>query len=241
LAHLLRRGVLPEGSIYPRAERAVRDVWRKRAHLVHQHTSNVLSVQNILVRNSGKRFGVKQIHNLNKADLAALLSDASQVLAVSSSLKLLECLRPQINPLEQAVRKHLQHTPASEQLLRVNGIGEILAQTIILETGPVGRFPGVGNYASYCRCVRSTKRSNGKRKGQGHVKNGTPYLAWASMEAAQCAIRFRPKIQRFDQRKASKNHGMVARKTVAHTLARACYDVMRDLVPCEVERACGCG
>src|SRR5436190_13450320 len=42
LAHLLRLGVLPEGYIYPKAERAVRDLLRKRAHLVRQHTANVL-------------------------------------------------------------------------------------------------------------------------------------------------------------------------------------------------------
>ena len=53
LAHLLRLGVLPEGYIYPKAERAVRDLLRKRAHLVRQHTANVLSVQNIMVRNTG--------------------------------------------------------------------------------------------------------------------------------------------------------------------------------------------
>ena len=53
LAHLLRLGVLPEGYIYPKAERAVRDLLRKRAHLVRQHTANVLSVQNIMARNTG--------------------------------------------------------------------------------------------------------------------------------------------------------------------------------------------
>jgi len=241
LAHMLRLGVLPEGYIYPKAKRAVRDLLRKRSHLVNQQTSNVLSVQNILVRNSGKRFTVKQIYNLNKKDLEGLLPDSHQVLAVMSSLKLLECLRQQINTLEESVRKHLKHTPAYEQLLSVNGIGEILAQTIVLETGPLGRFPGVGNYASYCRCVRSTKLSNGKRKGQGNVKNGHPYLEWAYMEAAQFAIRFSPKIERFYQRKLSKNHVMVARKSVAHTLARACFYIMRDLVPFDVERAFGCG
>ena len=36
LAHLLRRGVLPEGYIYPKEERAVRDLLRKRAQLVRQ-------------------------------------------------------------------------------------------------------------------------------------------------------------------------------------------------------------
>jgi transposase len=54
LAHLLRLGVLPEGYIYPKAERAVRDLLRKRMHLVRQHTANVLSVQNILVLDEGQ-------------------------------------------------------------------------------------------------------------------------------------------------------------------------------------------
>src|SRR5918997_1410710 len=64
LAHLLRLKLLPEGYIYPKAERAVRDLLRKRAHLVRQHTANVLSVQNIMVRNTGARFSVKRLHEL---------------------------------------------------------------------------------------------------------------------------------------------------------------------------------
>ena len=42
LAHLLRLGVFPEGYIYPKTERAVRDLLRKRTHLVRQHTANIL-------------------------------------------------------------------------------------------------------------------------------------------------------------------------------------------------------
>jgi len=87
--------------------------------------------------------------------------------------------------------------------------------------------------------VQSTKISHGKRKGQGNVKNGTPYLAWASMEAAQFAVRFRPTVQRFSQRKQAKSHLMVARKAVAHTLARTCSYRMRDLVPFHVHKAFG--
>ena len=93
---------------------------------------------------------------------------------------------------------------------------------MVLETGHIGRFPTVGNDASYCRCVKSTTISHGKRKGQGNVKNGHPYLAWASMEAAQFAIRFSPRVQRFSQRQQAQSPLMVARKAVAPTLARAC-------------------
>jgi transposase len=99
----------------------------------------------------------------------------------------------------------------------------------------------VGNYASYCRCVDSNKISNGKRKGQGNVKNGHPYLGWAYMEAAQFALRFHPSAQRFYQRKLAKsnNNTTLARKAVAHKLSRACYYVMRDLVPFEATKAFG--
>ena len=83
--------------------------------------------------------------------------------------------------------------------------------------------------------------SNGKRKGTGNVKNGNPYLAWASMEAAQFALRFQPEAQRFYQRKRaqSRNNTVLARKAVAHKLSRACYYIMRDLVPFEATKAFG--
>src|SRR5262245_43937258 len=241
LAPLLRLAVLPEGYLYPKAARAVRDLLRKRAHLVRQHTANVLSVQNILARNTGARFSGKRIQELTKQELTTLLAEETQVLAVTSSLVVLDCLRHQIKRLEQSVHKRLHHTPTYEQLLTVPGIGTIFAQTITLETGAIGRFPSVGHYASYCRCVDSTKLSNGKRKGTGNVKNGNPYLAWAYMEAAQFAMRFQPEAQRFYQRKLAKsrNNTVLARKAVAHKLSRACYYIMRDLVPYEATKAFG--
>lgn len=54
LAHLLRLGLLPTGYIYPKEDRAIRDLLRKRSHLVRQKTSNLLSVQNLLTRNIGQ-------------------------------------------------------------------------------------------------------------------------------------------------------------------------------------------
>ena len=50
LAHLLRLGVLPQGYIYPRADRPVRDLLRKRSQLVRQRTTNLLSIQNLIGR-----------------------------------------------------------------------------------------------------------------------------------------------------------------------------------------------
>src|SRR5438270_172156 len=126
LAHVLRLGVLPEGYIYPKAERAVRDLLRKRAHLVRQHTANVLSVQNIMARNTGLRFSVKQIHEFTKQDLEGVLPEANQVLAVTSSLALLACLSQQIKTLDKALSP-LMSTKLLDEVEHAVGLG--------LETG----------------------------------------------------------------------------------------------------------
>jgi transposase len=239
LAHMLRLGLLPEGYIYPKAERPVRDLLRKRSQLVRHQTAHVLSIQNLFARNTGGALSGNRIKQLDAAEVARLLPETDLALAVTSSLTVLRCLQSQIATLERAVKARVKLRPAFGQLLTVNGIGDILALTIMLETGDIGRFASVGNFASYCRCVDSRKLSNGKRKGQGNTKNGNTYLAWAFVEAANFAVRYNPQIKRYYQRKKAKTNGTVAIKAVANKLARACYYVMRDQVPFDTAKAFG--
>jgi transposase len=142
-----------------------------------------------------------------------------------------------IGLLEKAVKERIKLRPEFKPLLTVSGIGEILGLTIMLETGEIARFAKVGNYASYCRCVGSEHLSNGKRKGRGNTKNGNRYLAWAYIEAANFAVRYNPQIKRYYQRKRARTNGIVAIKTVAHKLARACYYILRDQVAFDVNKA----
>lgn len=237
LAQLLRLGILPTGYIYPKEERAVRDLLRKRGQLVHQKTSNLLSIQNLVTRNTGTAITGNRIKTLTGEQVHDLLPTAEVVLAVTSTLAVLRCIAEQIAALEQAIKTRVALRPAFQQLLTVAGIGQILGLTIMLEAGEMQRFPTVGQWASYCRCVNSTKLSNGKRKGQGNKKNGNKYLAWAFIEAANFAVRYYPDIQRFYQRKKAQTKGVVAIKAVAHKLARACYYVLRDQVPFEMDKA----
>ena len=239
LAHLLRLGLLPEGYIYPKEQRPLRDLLRKRGQLVEQQTANVLSVQNIIVRNTGTRLSGTKIKQLTQDEVKTLLPHDDQTLAVSSVLRVMACLADQINRVEKRVHSRIKRTPLYELVQSVKGIGPILAQTILLETGDISRFETVGDYVSYCRLVDSAKMSNGKRKGKGNVKSGNRYLSWAYGEAAHFAIRFNPEIQRFHQRKASKTKLPIAYRAVAHKLSRACYYIMRDEVPFDVTKAFG--
>lgn len=239
LAHLLRLGVLPEGYIYPKAERPVRDLLRKRSQMVRQRTTNLLSIQNLLTRNTGSSLSAKRVKGLDVQQVDELLPDGDLALAVKANLSVLSSADQQVELLEQIVTQRVKLRPQFSFLKTVPGIGEILALTIMLETGDIGRFCTVGNFASYCRCVGSQKISNGKKKGQGNTKNGNKYLAWAFVEAAHFAIQFNSKIKSYSQRKKAKTKVVVAIKAVAHKLCRACYYIMRDRVPFNITKAFG--
>ncbi|MCP3882844.1 MAG: IS110 family transposase, partial [Sulfitobacter sp.] len=197
LAKLLRLGLLPEGYIYPKKERPVRDLLRKRSQLVHQRTSNLQSVQNLMARNRGRSLSANSIKRLTYEEVDRLLPDADLALAVKGSVAVMRTLDGVIVLLEKAVKGRIRLRPQFKPLLTVSGIGEILGLTIMLETGEIGRFDKVGNYASYCRCVGSEHLSNGKHKGRGNTKNGNKYLAWAYIEAANFAVRYNPQIKRY--------------------------------------------
>jgi transposase len=237
LAKLLRLGLLPQGTIYPKAERAVRDLLRRRLRLVQQHTGNILAVQNLFSRNRGRSISANEVRRLTPESVAELVTDPNLALAIQSTVLAMRGQQAAIELLEREAWRQTKDTQAWRALQTVSGIGRILGLTIILETGPIERFERVGNYASYCRCVGSTHVSNGKQKGKGNTKNGNKYLAWAYVEAANFAVRYNPQIKRYYQRKRAKTKGVVAIKAVAHKLARACYHILRDGSAFDVDRA----
>jgi len=238
LAHLLRLGLLPTGHIYPKEERAVRDLLRKRAQLVRNRTMHILSIQNLVIRNSGKGMAAKAIRKLDTQAIGRVCGgNDTLALAMQSSLAVLRCLDEQIIGLERAVLARARLKPEFEKLLTINGVGDIIGMTIMYEAGSMERFAEVGQFASYARCVGSSRWSNGKKKGEGNRKNGNKYLAWAFIEAANHVVRHNERISRFYQRKKARTNGIVARKAVAHKLARACYHMIKDQVPFDETRA----
>ena len=229
--------MLPEGYIYPKAERAVRDLLRRRLSLVHQHTANLLAVQDLFSRNRGRSISTNEARRLTPESVAELVTDPNLALAIQSRVLAMRAQQAAIDLLEREAWRQTKATQVWQPLLTVSDIGRVIGLTIMLETGPIERFAGVGNYASYCRRNGSTHVSNGKHKGKGNTKNGNKYLAWAYVEAANFAVRYilsatRGQSKRYDQRK-----GVVAIKEVAHKLARACYHILRDGSAFDVNRA----
>jgi transposase len=239
LANMLRLGILPEGYIYPKEERMLRDLLRKRLQLVQQKTQNLLSIQGLYDRHLNRRLNSNKIKQLTLEKLTADFADPNVCLAVNGNLAILQCLTLQVKTIEASLKQQLKLRDEFINLTSIDGIGLILALTIMLETGSISRFEKVGNYASYCRCVNGARYSNGKKKSNTNTKNGNKYLAWAFIEAANFAIRFNDTVKRYYQRKLAKTNVVVAKKAVAHKLARACFYVLRDQVEFDVNKAFG--
>jgi transposase len=189
----------------------------------------------MIERNTGEKISSREAKRIKTADIEQLLKEEYLILSARVSTSNIRVLSHHINTIEKAIKKKIKIRKGFEYLQTVPGIGKILALTIMLEVGDIGRFPKVGDFSSYCRCVSSKWTSNGKNKGKGNTKNGNKYLAWAFVEAAHFAQRFSPRINKYYQRKSAKRNEIVARKAIANKLARASYYIMRDKVPFKEE------
>lgn len=238
IARQLVNGILPEGYIYPEETRGVRDMLRRRMRLVQERTSEWLSLSGLVARHTGQDMNVA---GLESCDLSEVLKGQPHALVMAqASVRHIGFLNDEIKALEKEVLRELPDKETYKRLMTVPGIGPVLARTILLETGPVSRFKEAGNYASYCRAVSTIHTSNGKKKGEGNGKCGNRYLAWAYVEAANCAARFSPEMHAWFQRKQSRSgKRVIAVKALANKLAKACYFMMRDGTDFDVKKLTG--
>jgi transposase len=179
------------------------------------------------------------VKKLSEEDVEHLFSDKHLQVAGTISIATIRFLSDRIREVEKIITKAAKLKDEYELLMTVPGIQKILALTNMYETGPIERFEKVGNYASYCRCVGSKRLSNEKVKGKGNRRNGNKHLCWAYVEAAHHALRHYECVKRYYQRKMAKTNLIVARKTIAHKLARACYHIMRNQTNCKPSRVFG--
>lgn len=238
LANLARLGLLHEGFIFPREDRALRDLLRQRMRLVQQSVKLLHSIQSLWCRMTGKTLSANAFRALEPAVIEKAFPDPTVRVGALSRIRAWKVLQEEVERAERWVLDHQPDRPGLALLKSAPGIGKVLGLTALLETGPITRFADVGHYASYCRMVDSVRLSNGRKKGQGNRKSGNRFLCWAYMEAAHYALRHEP-VRVWYQRKLAKSNLVKARKAVAHKIARGCYHVLRDREAFDITRAFG--
>lgn len=186
----------------------------------------MLSLESLLVRYGLEAPGSRTIQQWTQTDIEATGLEPFVQLQLSTLLDALQCSDRLAKQIEAAVIGFVKPSGSFAKIQSVPGIGVALGMTILLESGEFSRFPNAGCYASYCRTVKSTRTSNGKKKGENNQRNGNKYLAWAFIEAASFAPRFYPEIQSWYDRKKKQRNPIVARKALAAKLSKAAWHVM---------------
>jgi transposase len=190
-------------------------------------------------------FNKRLAYKANRAGVADHFAGQDPVVVdmVESDLATIDHLDGQISKLELIIAGRAKRHDAGGfyRLRSIDGVGKVLALTMLYEIHDIGRFPRVQDFLSYCRLVRGRKESAGKRCGGGSSgkKIGNAHLKWAFSVATVLFMRQREAAKRFVERKARRYGKAKAISILSAKLGRAVYFMLRDGRPFDEDRFFG--
>lgn len=230
---LQQNGTLPTVWIPPAPLRDLRELTRTRLVLSNIRTrlknrlNSTLAKYGLTIQASDP-FGVRARAQWEK--LAPLLPEQTQFVT-RQLLAQLDSLQQQIDQQEERLEKLLAITPQMQWLKSLPGVGLILAATLALEIGEIGRFASHEHLASYAGTTPRVHSSGDKIRFGRLRPDVNRYLKWAYMEAAnvialnQARWPQRHAVQVYRRLRERKGHAKAV-GAVARHLAEASYWIL---------------
>jgi transposase len=238
IAVLLRGGMLPQAYVYPAQMRATRDRLRRRTQLMRKRAELLAHVQTTNSQYNLPELGRKLADKANRDGVAERCTDPAVQKSLEVDWALITHYDQLLTDLELSIVKAAKHHDANTLDLwqTVPGIGKLLSLGLLDEIHDIDRFPRVQEFVSYCRLVKRTKESAGKRLGTSGKNIGNAHLKWAFAEAAALFLRQNPAGQKRLARLEPKHGKGNALTILAHRLARAVYDRLNHKIACDMEK-----
>ena len=229
IALLVLSGMFPQAYVYPRENRSLRDLLRRRLHFVYARSKLLCHIQLLNYQENKAPLGRLAGGVRKRQSLGQGFSVPEHQKSVAADLELIEHYDALIHELELHILNSTkeEHRRELSILRSVNGIGEAIGLTILLETGDINRFKTHQQFASYSRLVKCAHESGGKRVGMGGPKIGNPYLKNAFSEAAHLSAHHSPVIGQYLQRLQSRHGNNRGRMILAHKLGRTVYYMLK--------------
>ena len=239
LARLLRLDAIPEAYIYPKAKRPIRDLLRKRKQVVSLRANAYGALRRVLLQYGIYGCSQATIKSLTEKQLDQHLEHFATQAGCHLEVQRIRFYSDQIKTLENIILSSVSDDQRFELLQTIPGVGKILALTILYESGDIDRFQSAKHFCSYARVVPGVAQSSGVSKRGRGSKQGNPHLKWAFCQAAALSVRYNTGIRKFRQRhlarRRSKAKKLVTLCIVAHKLAIASYNVLKNRVPFKQE------
>src|SRR6267143_2851962 len=153
LAKLLLVGAVPAAYIYPVETRPVRDLLRRRARLVQVRAGEYGSLRRLLLRQGILSSKQQEIKTASETELEQWFTHPLVRLHASQELQRIALYSEQIAELEKTILAQAKSERSYDLLLKLPGVGQTIALTILYEVGELTRFANVKVFSSYCRVV----------------------------------------------------------------------------------------
>lgn len=231
LATLLRVGLLPEAYVPDVESRELRGLVRGRASLKGESTGIKNQIHAILRANWisspwSDTFGKSGRKFLESVEIAD-----SYKLVISSKLSILDAICEQVSVLDAEI-VHKAHLDARAMIITTApGFAEFRAVMLLSEIVDISRFATAEKLVSYTG-LNPREHSSGEKTRRGKIsKEGSAWLRWIFVEAAQQAIKEESKIRDLYLRVSEKkghNRGVVA---AARELVVSIYWMLKRMEP----------
>jgi transposase len=233
LAHLARADLVPTSYAPPPEIRELRDLVRHRARLVRERTRHKNRVHNILARYNlhspySDLFG--KGGRVFLQDIRDQLSGTHHLL-LDNYLAMIDAVEERLKPVNQAIRAWAKADPRAELLMTMPGIGFYSAGVIVAEIGDVKRFTGYKQLCSFAGLVPSTRSSDTQVRHGRITKEGSPWLRWIMVSAAQKAPASSPRLAQFFERITRRHGKKTARVALARKMLKIVYYMLLNDAP----------
>jgi transposase len=228
IAELARLDALPLAYMPDRKISVLREQVRRRAFLVRERVKLRVKIKSILTYEGIRwpsdcglftRKGVEWLHGLSLEP-------------VESYLRVLKPLDDEIRLVSKQLRGLAGKDEDVKLLMTIPGIGYYSALLVKSEIGDVNRFAFGDRLCSYAGLVPSTHASGNTVRHGGITKEGSRWLRWMMVEAAQTHVhRYDTSITRLYNRIAERRGKRSAVVAAAHKLLLVCYSVLKNKRP----------
>jgi transposase len=227
LADLLRVDLLPECTMMSSELRELRRILRYRNMIVRTAVTMKNKIAGLLMEtgvcyDKRRLHGERYFNNLINQRLEDVPESVLELLQLSrSNLELFTAIQKR---LVKVLREHATIRRRVENLMTIQGVGEILALTWVVEMGDIGRFGSSRQAVSYCGLCSAQRESAGKEQRGPLSKKRNKHLQTMLIEAAKLAPRWNPQLHIIHERalqKGNRNRATleVARRLVKYLLA----------------------
>jgi transposase len=233
LDQLARADLLPTAYAPPVEIRELRDLVRYHSKLVRERTRHKNRIHTVLSKYNlhspcTDLFGKKGRAFLEK--IRYQLS-ATHQLMLDNYLCMIDALNEHIKSVNQVIQAWAKDDPRMKLLTSMPGVGIYSAAVIIAEIGEIRRFVGSKQLCSCAGLVPSTRSSDADVRHGGITKEGSPWLRWILVSAAQRAPCASPQLAHFHKRTLKRHGKKTARVALARQLLTIIYYMLLRNTP----------